>query len=89
MEEIIITADIKHLADLILVLKPANCMWFDLGLQLGLGFFDLEEIKKDNREVVRECMRNMLAQWLKKANGCTKQALKTALLKIDCEIVSS
>ena len=34
-------------------------------------------------------MRNMLAEWLKIGKGCTRQTLETALLKIDCEIVSS
>ena len=87
---ICISADISdHLADLIVVLKPTNCMWFDLGLQLGLNFFELEEIKTNNRDVVRDCMRNMLAEWLKIGKDCTKQTLKTALLKIDCKIVSS
>ena len=87
---ICISADISdHLADLIVVLKPTNCMWFDLGLQLGLDYFDLEEIKKNNRDVVGDCMRNMLAEWLKIGKGCTRQTLETALLKIDCEIVSS
>ena len=87
---ICISADISdHLADLIVVLKPTNCMWFDLGLQLGLDYFDLEEIKKDNRDVARDCMRNMLAEWLKIGKDCTRETLKTALLKIDCKIVSS
>ena len=63
------------------------CQWFELGLQLGLDYFELKEIKKNNSEV-QECMQEMLASWLKGQGGeCTKHTLRTALLKINCKIV--
>ena len=64
-------------------------MWYDLGLHLGLKYFALQEIEQDYRKV-RECIRNMLIAWLKgQGKDCTKQTLVSALLKIDCKIVSS
>ena len=62
------------------------CQWFELGLQLGLDYFTLSVIEKDRRES-KECMREMLAVWLKGQGGeCTKHTLRTALLNIDCRI---
>ena len=63
------------------------CQWFELGLQLGLDYFKLKEIKKNNSEV-QECMIEMLAVWLKGQGGeCTKHTLRTALLNIGCNII--
>ena len=63
------------------------CQWFELGLQLGLDYFKLKEIKKNNSEV-QECMIEMLAEWLKGQGGeCTKHNLRTALLNIGCNII--
>ena len=63
------------------------CQWFELGLQLGLDYFKLKEIKKNNSEV-QECMIEMLAAWLKGQGGeCTKHTLRTALLNIDYRVL--
>ena len=82
-----IIVDIRsHLAVLLVVLRSTVCQWFELGLQLGLDYFKLKEIKKNNSEV-QECMIEMLAVWLNGQGGeCTKQTLRTALLNIDCRI---
>ena len=79
----ITTADIRsHLAVLIVVLRSTACQWFELGLQLGLDYFKLKEIKKNNSEL-QECMIEMLAAWPDGGGGeCTKQNLREALLKI-------
>ena len=83
-------ADIKHLADLIVSLKDTEHIWNRLGLQLGLEYFALKAIEKNHRGVVQECMIDMLAGWLNgQGKDCTKQTLVSALLKIDCKIVSS
>ena len=76
----ITTADIRsHLPVLIVVLKSTACQWFELGLQLGLDYFKLKEIKKNNSEL----QEMMLAAWLDGGGGeCTKQNLREALLKI-------
>ena len=66
-------------------LKDVMCLWQDLGEQLGLSYFALKEIEQDNRGIGRKCMREMLAAWLQGHGGeYSKQALKTALNKIDC-----
>ena len=62
------------------------CQWFELGLQLGLDYFALSVIEKDHKESI-DCMREMLASWLKGQGGeYTRHTLRTALLKIDCRI---
>ena len=66
-------------------LKDVVCQWEELGDQLGLSYSTLREIEQDNRGIARKCMREMLAAWLQGSGGvCSKQALKTALHKIDC-----
>ena len=37
------------------------CQWFELGLQLGLDYFKLKEVKKNNSEV-QEFLTEMLAE---------------------------
>ena len=69
-------------------LKYTNCQWRELGLLLGLNYFKLKEIKKNNSEV-QDCMIEMLAAWLNGQGGeCTKHTLRTALSEIDCEILT-
>ena len=85
---IIITAGISHLADLILALNCIRSDWFDLGLHLRVDYGTLEAIEADNKKV-RQCMREMLAAWLNGQGGeCTKQALKTALSKLNQALIS-
>ena len=78
-----ITADISHLADLILPLNCVNSEWFDLGLHLRVNYGALKAIEADNKKVA-QCMREMLASWLNGQGGeCTKQALEKALLMLN------
>ena len=80
---IIITAGISHLADLILALNCIRSDWFDLGLHLRVNYGTLKAIEADNKKV-GQCTREMLAAWLNGQGGeCTKQALKTALSKLN------
>ena len=84
---ILTTTDINtHFADLMVALKDVVCLWELLCTQIGLTYFKLKEIDKDKRGIQMDCMREMLAAWLQGSGGeCSKQALKTALQKIDCE----
>ena len=67
-------------------LKFTVCQWRELGVQLGVNYFKLQEIEK-NRKEVKECMMDMLVAWLSGQGGeCTKHTLKTALSNIDCRI---
>ena len=81
------TVDVDtHLAVLMTALKYTVCQWRELGVQLGVSYFKLEEIYK-NRKEVKEYMMDMLVAWLTGQGGeCTKRTLKTALLNIDCSI---
>ena len=60
--------------------------WLDLGVYLRIKHGSLKEIEADYKKV-KQCMREMLAVWLKGQGGeCTKHTLRTALLNIDCRI---
>ena len=84
----IITAGISHLADLILALNCIRSDWFDLGLHLRVDYGTLKAIEADNKKV-GQCTREMLAAWLNGQGGeCTKQALKTALSKLNQALIS-
>ena len=59
--------------------------WEHLGTQLGLKYGKLKEIKKTQIGEQKDCMREMLVEWLQGQGGeCSKQALKTALQTIGC-----
>ena len=70
-------------------MTPLNCIaseWFDLGLHLRIEHGAMKAIEADYRKV-KQCMREMLAVWLKGQGGeCTKHTLRTALSNIDCRI---
>ena len=64
-------------------LASVECQWKHLGDQLGLKPWELEAIDIIERSRPINCIREMLAAWLKGSGGeCSKQALKTALQKI-------
>ena len=46
------------------VLWDAKCMWYNLGLELGLDESTLNAIKINCREQVEDCFREMLSKWL-------------------------
>ena len=79
--------DTSHLNVLMRAMKTVVSQWRELGIQLGLNYHSvLEVIEKDRRKAV-DCMIDMLAEWLKGAEGeCNKQTLKAALQEIDCKI---
>ena len=78
-----IHVDISHLKDLLTALKCKSSDWFDLGIQLEVNYCALKEIEAGYSKA-KQCMREMLAAWLKGQGGeCTKQALETALSEID------
>ena len=83
---ILTTTDINtHLADLMVALKDVVCQWELPGTQLGLTYFKLKEIEKDKSGIQNERMREMLTSWLQgSGEECSKQALETALQKVDC-----
>ena len=63
------------------------CQWMTLGVHLGVDYFVLKIIKKNQPHDVEECMMEMLAAWLKGQEGeCNRDTLKTALQKISCRI---
>ena len=69
-----------------IALNYISSEWFDLGLHLRIEHGALKTIEADYRKV-KQCMREMLAVWLKGQGGeCTKHTLRTALLNIDCRI---
>ena len=78
----ITAADISHLPDLMIALNYITSEWFDLGLHLRVKYSTLKAIEADYRKV-KQCMREMLAVWLKGQGGeCTKHTLRTAMLNI-------
>ena len=55
--------------------------WFTLGVFLKIEFYSLETIQKDYRDQSKDCLREMLALWLKSGNaspGVLVQALRSA-----------
>ena len=55
--------------------------WFSVGLSLRISYYKLEAIKKDNRDQSMDCLREMLATWLKDGNASTAllvQVLRSA-----------
>ena len=65
-------------------LDSVACQWKHLGDQLGLKPWKLEAIDISERSKSINCIRGMLAAWLQGSGGeCSKQALKTALQKIE------
>ena len=49
--------------------------WFDLGLVLGLYYGTLKYIQCDARSNVEQCLKEMLAAWLKQQDGVRQQGL--------------
>ena len=55
--------------------------WFSIGLSLRISYYTLEAIKRDNRDQSMDCLREMLATWLKDGNASTAllvQVLRSA-----------
>ena len=76
-----------HLSVLLTTLKNVVCQWMTLGVHLGVDYFALKVIKKNQPQDVEECMMEMLATWLKSEEGeCNRDTLKTALQKINYRI---
>ena len=75
----------SHLALLMVALTDIAYQWEHLGTQLGLKYGKLKAIDINKRGIPIDCMREMLAAWLRGSGGvCSKQALKTALQNTGC-----
>ena len=80
-------AGIDKLVDVLGALKRVN-NWQTLGLQLGLLYPTLQQIKKDAHENVEQCKTDMIAAWLNRQDNVLKvgvpswSVLKSALRKI-------
>ena len=80
-------AGIDKLVDVLDALKRVN-NWQSLGLQLGLLYPTLQQIKKDAHENVEQCKTKMLAAWLKRQDNVLQigvpswSILQTALRRI-------
>ena len=48
--------------------SEATTKWFELGLELGLKYSQLEVIRVNNRQDVKSCFREMLHEWLNTAD---------------------
>ena len=56
--------------------------WFNLGMYLGVKYFALKKIEKEQMGQVEACKREMLAEWLSNSDDPTKQQLIKALWRI-------
>ena len=80
-------AGIDKLVEVKDALKSVND-WHSLGLQLGLLYPTLQQIKKDAHEKVEQCKTDMIAAWLNRQDNVDKvgvpswSVLKSALRKI-------
>ncbi len=61
---------IDDLQEVFSALKSAAIKWFNLGLALGIKYDNLESIKSDNNGVT-DCLREMLAHWLRSSPSRT------------------
>ena len=61
--------------------------WYDVGLTLGIDYFDLQVIKQDNHHICEDCFREMLSMWLRKATQGTPR-VKCDLDKAIKEVIS-
>ena len=74
--------DFSHLPVLLIALRQVY-QWFGLGLQLGVPYYILKVIEREQRERVEDSKREMLVAWLKGQGGePTKDYLVTALRSI-------
>ena len=48
--------------------KHCSANWEEIGSNLGIPYFTLAIIKKDNPVDCKQCMSEMLANWLKREN---------------------
>ena len=51
--------------------------WKDLGLKLGLVHPTIEKINQENRGVINDCIREILAAWLKKEDNAKRRRWST------------
>ena len=60
---------IDDLSELLQELTEVAPSWFTVGVFLNVAHYKLEIIKRDNRDQCIECLREMLATWLKGADA--------------------
>ena len=74
-------AGIDGLHELVTDLLEVMTNWFTVGVFLGMSYYTLEAIQKDYRDQSKDCLRVMLAAWLRGGNASTAllvQALSKA-----------
>ena len=54
--------------------------WFTVGIFLKISYYILEAIQKDNRDKSEDCLREMLATWVRGGNA-SPAVLVQALIK--------
>ena len=70
--------DIEDIGELLEDLIEVAACWFIVGLLLRVPYHELKAIQKDNRDQSKECLREMLATWLK-GSRASPAALVNAL----------
>ena len=73
------------------VLKDVAKRWYELGIQLDFETGELDEIKEDNRESVRNRLSDFVQKWLEKTKQCRHQrrdSLMEALNNMDENVLA-
>ena len=76
------TLQLRQLLD---VLELFSAKWYDLGLRLGMKSYILDNIRKDERDLVKESCRAMFQKWLTKGRGTgdAKRTWRTVLKEVE------
>ena len=72
---------IENLREVLHELIEAAAYWFTVGVFLGVPYHTLEVIKRDHHDQCMECLREMLAAWLRGTEAspaAVVQALRAA-----------
>jgi len=56
--------------------------WKDIGLELGLQLYTLNNIQKNNHSIVEECLKDVLDKWLTLTPNATWGTLEIALTNV-------
>ena len=60
---------IDDLPELVNDLQEVRATWFSLGVFLRISYYILKAIQRDNPNLSMNCLREMLATWLKDGNA--------------------
>ena len=56
--------------------------WKDIGTELGLKDNIVDNIEKNNRSIVQDCLKDVLKKWLKLTPNATWRTLEIALTNV-------